>query len=31
MPEQASSVIPALARTRGLGALKPSSSGLSQT
>jgi len=28
--EPASSVIPTLARTRGLGALKPGSSGLSQ-
>ena len=30
VPESASSVIPTLARTRGPGALKPDSSGLSQ-
>ena len=30
VPEPASSVIPMLARTRGPGALKPGSSGLSQ-
>ena len=30
VPEPASSVIPMLAHTRGLGAIKPSSSGLSQ-